>query len=51
MTAAAWLQLLFLIGLLAVSTPLLGRYLARCSTAVWQRLAPGDRVFPAPSRA
>ena len=29
MTAAAWAQLVFLIALLAISTPLLGRYLAK----------------------
>ncbi len=42
MTAAAWSQLVFLIGLLAVSTPLLGRYLAKVFGG---GRAPGDRVF------
>src|SRR5260370_126863 len=42
MTAAAWLQLLFLIGLLAVSTPILGWYLAKVYGG---GRAPGDRVF------
>src|SRR6478736_3959315 len=42
MTEAAWLQLLFLIALLAASTPLLGSYLAKVYGG---GRAPGDRVF------
>ena len=42
MTAAAWLQLCLLIALLAISTPLLGRYLAKVYGG---GKAPGDRVF------
>ena len=42
MTAAAWAQLLFLIALLAISTPLLGRYLAKVFGG---GKAPGDRIF------
>src|SRR5947208_1538667 len=42
MTAAAWAQLAFLILLLAISTPLLGRYLARVYGG---GAAPGDRIF------
>src|SRR5437879_1000807 len=42
MTAAAWLQLLFLIALLAVSTPILGSYLAKVYGG---GRAPGDRFF------
>ena len=42
MTEAAWAQLLVLIALLAISTPLLGNYLAKVYGG--QR-APGDRVF------
>src|SRR5437868_11213627 len=42
MTAAAWAQLLFLLALLAVTTPLLGSYLA---TVYGGGRAPGDRVF------
>ena len=42
MTAAGWLQLLFLIGLLCISTPLLGRYMAKVYGG---GAAPGDRVF------
>jgi K+-transporting ATPase ATPase A chain len=42
MSAAAWGQLLLLIALLAVSTPLLGRYLA---SVFGGGKAPGDRVF------
>jgi K+-transporting ATPase ATPase A chain len=42
MTAEAWLQFLFLIALLAVSTPILGSYLAKVYGG---GRAPGDRVF------
>jgi K+-transporting ATPase ATPase A chain len=42
MTAAAWLQLLLLIALLAISTPLLGRYLAKVYSG---GKAPGDALF------
>jgi K+-transporting ATPase ATPase A chain len=42
MSGAGWLQLLLLVALLAVSTPLLGRYLARVYGG---GSAPGDRVF------
>ena len=42
MTAAAWAQLLALIALLAISTPLLGSYMAKVYGA---KRAPGDRVF------
>ncbi len=42
MTAAGWLQLLFVIALLAISTPLLGRYMAKVYGG---GTAPGDRVF------
>jgi len=41
-TAAGWLQLAFVVLLLAVSTPLLGRYLAKVYGG---GTAPGDRVF------
>jgi K+-transporting ATPase ATPase A chain len=42
MSAAAWLQLLCLIALLAISTPLLGSYLAK---VYGEGSAPGDRAF------
>jgi K+-transporting ATPase ATPase A chain len=42
MTGAAWFQFLFLIALLAISTPLLGRYLAKVFGG---GKVPGDRVF------
>jgi K+-transporting ATPase ATPase A chain len=42
MSSAAWLQVVFLIALLAISTPLLGSYLARVYGG---GTAPGDRVF------
>jgi K+-transporting ATPase ATPase A chain len=42
MTTSAWLQVLFLIGLLAISTPLLGSYLVKVYGG---GTAPGDRVF------
>ncbi len=48
MTVAAWAQVLFLIALLAVSTPLLGSYLAKIYGG---GPAPGDRVFLPVERA
>ena len=42
MTAAAWAELLVLIALLAISTPLLGTYMAKVYGG---KRAPGDRVF------
>ena len=42
MSTSAWLQVLFLIALLAISTPLLGSYLA---TVYGGGKAPGDRFF------
>ena len=42
MTVAAWAQLVFLIALLTISTPLLGHYLAQVYGG---GKAPGDRVF------
>src|SRR5437868_13292519 len=42
MSASAWFQLLFLIALLAITTPLLGSYLAKVYGG---GKAPGDRVF------
>src|SRR5207245_3960746 len=48
MTGAAWAQLLFLLGLIAVSTPLLGSYLAK---VYGDGHAPGDRVFLPVERA
>src|SRR5262245_23657028 len=42
MTASAWATLFALIALLAVSTPLLGTYMAKVYGA---KKAPGDRVF------
>ena len=42
MTAAGWAQLGFVILLLAISTPLLGSYMAK---VYGQKKAPGDRVF------
>jgi K+-transporting ATPase ATPase A chain len=42
MTGAGWLQLAFVIALLAISTPLLGRYMAKVYGG---GKAPGDRVF------
>ncbi|HVJ97807.1 MAG TPA: potassium-transporting ATPase subunit KdpA, partial [Acidimicrobiia bacterium] len=42
MSAAAWAQLLFLVGLLCISTPLLGNYLA---LVYGGGRAPGDRIF------
>jgi K+-transporting ATPase ATPase A chain len=42
MTAAGWAQLGFLILLLAISTPLLGAYMAK---VYGSKKAPGDRVF------
>ncbi len=42
MSASAWFQVLFLIAALAISTPLLGSYLAKVYGG---GKAPGDRVF------
>ncbi len=42
MTAAGWTQLAFVVVLLAISTPLLGSYMAK---VYGSRRAPGDRVF------
>src|SRR6267154_2330703 len=42
MSTSAWLQVLFLIALLAISTPLLGSYLAKVFGG---GKAPGDRIF------
>ncbi|HZN13483.1 MAG TPA: potassium-transporting ATPase subunit KdpA [Acidimicrobiales bacterium] len=42
MTASPWLQIGFLIALLAISTPILGAYLAQIYSG---EKAPGDRVF------
>src|SRR5262252_8217223 len=42
MTAAGWAQLFVLIALLAISTPLLGNYMARVYS---NKRAPGDRIF------
>jgi K+-transporting ATPase ATPase A chain len=43
MTTAGWLQFGFVILLLAISTPLLGRYMARVYGE--EKKAPGDRFF------
>jgi K+-transporting ATPase ATPase A chain len=48
MTAAAWLQLALLIGLLAVSTPLVGAYMAKVFGG---GRAPGDRLLAPLERA
>jgi potassium-transporting ATPase potassium-binding subunit len=42
MTSSGWFQLAFVIGLLAISTPLLGAYMAKVYGG---GKAPGDRVF------
>jgi len=42
MSGAAWLQFLALVALVAVSTPLLGGYMAKVFGGA---AAPGDRVF------
>src|SRR4051794_3297422 len=42
MSASAWFQLLFLIAILAASTPVLGSYLAKVYGG---GKAPGDRLF------
>ncbi len=42
MTAAGWTQLAFVVALLAVSTPLLGSYMAK---VYGSKRAPGDRAF------
>ncbi len=44
MTAANWLQFGLLVGMVLVSTPILGRYMARVYGASGNG-APGDRVF------
>jgi len=41
-TAAGWTQLAFVVALLAISTPLLGSYMAK---VYGSKHAPGDRVF------
>ena len=43
MTAAGWLQFAFVVVLLAISTPLLGRYMAKVYGE--EKKAPGDRLF------
>jgi potassium-transporting ATPase potassium-binding subunit len=48
MTGAAWLQLVFLVVLVAVSTPLLGAYMAKVYGG---GRAPGDRFFLPVERA
>src|SRR4051812_2129237 len=48
MSSAAWIQLLCLIALLAISTPILGSYLAK---VYGDGKAPGDRVFLPVERA
>lgn len=48
MTAAAWLQLVVLIALVGVSTPILGSYLAKVYGG---GPAPGDRIFVPVERA
>jgi K+-transporting ATPase ATPase A chain len=47
MSGAAWAQLLALLVLLAISTPLLGSYMAKVygTTADGPAKAPGDRIF------
>ncbi len=42
MTAAGWTQLAAVVALLAISTPLLGSYMAK---VYGSKRAPGDRVF------
>ena len=48
MSGAAWLQLLALLVLLAISTPLLGSYMAKVYGGA---KAPGDRFFGPIERA
>ncbi len=48
MSAANWLQLAALVGLVLISTPLLGGYLARVYGG---ESAPGDRIFLPVERA
>jgi potassium-transporting ATPase potassium-binding subunit len=48
MTTAGWLQLLLLIGLIGVSTPVIGAYLAKVYGG---GRAPGDRIFLPVERA
>ena len=42
MSTASWLEILFFLGLLALSTPILGNYMAK---VYGNKKAPGDRVF------
>ncbi|HMK63724.1 MAG TPA: potassium-transporting ATPase subunit KdpA, partial [Acidimicrobiales bacterium] len=42
MSAASWLEILFFLGLLALSTPILGSYMAKVYE---NKRAPGDRFF------
>jgi potassium-transporting ATPase potassium-binding subunit len=42
MSATSWLQILFFVALLAISTPLLGNYMAKVYA---NEKAPGDKVF------
>ena len=42
MTARGWIELIFVIALLCVSTPLMGNYLAKIYS---NKKAPGDRFF------
>ncbi len=48
MSAAAWVQLVLIIGILAVLVPMTGRYLAAVYSGGG---APGDRVFGPVDRA
>src|SRR5476649_1306135 len=48
MSTSAWLQILFLIALLAISTPVLGSYMAKVYGG---GKAPGDRFFGPIERA
>ena len=47
MSGAAWMQLIALLVLLAISTPLLGSYMAKVygTKADGSTKAPGDRIF------
>ncbi len=49
MTTAGWIELLFLIAAIAVTTPLLGGYMAKVYEASLGRPR-GDRVFSAIER-
>jgi len=42
MSAASWVEILFFLGLLALSTPILGNYMAK---VYGNEKAPGDRLF------